>query len=341
MLSAMASRTHSESELRRLFAQIMLGVTGLSGVVGCGAHTTGSDGVNVTCGEEIALDGGLPDANTFVGADSGCCLPGNPNGNNPCCSYEPTAGQLSPAECTSICGQNFISCSVDSAGPRALVFCRYECIGGRRPQSYRSDGQGARSPGRYFASLATLERASVLAFRRMARELACHGAPRRLVKAAERAAREEVRHARGAASLAKRFGARPAGFEADVRGERTLEEIATENAVEGCVLETYGALVAAWQARAAADPAVRAHMVRIAREETGHAALAWKTAAWARGRLGRDARKRVEAAREKALRSLVDEVARARVDAEVGRIAGVPDARHAASLVKGLAAALS
>src|SRR3989442_1726027 len=50
--------------------------------------------------------------------------------------------------------------------------------------------------GGYFATMASLEAASVGAFRALRTELRAHGAPRALVRAAERAARDEIRHAR-------------------------------------------------------------------------------------------------------------------------------------------------
>jgi hypothetical protein len=210
---------------------------------------------------------------------------------------------------------------------------------GRRPAGLICGASDGNVFGTYFASLAQPEAASVPAFRRMARELSRFGAPRRLVKAAERAAREEVRHARGAASLAKRYGAKRASFTADVRGERSLEAFATENAIEGCVRETYGALVATWQAREASDPLVRAHMARIAKEETTHAALAWRADAWARGKLAKDARARVEAARRSAARRLIDDVATAPDDA-LTAVAGVPTALVARRLACDLVASL-
>jgi hypothetical protein len=241
-----------------------------------------------------------------------------------------------------LCGfpyQEPIDCTVTSEGPPAVIFCQIACVGGRRPASFQSEATGRSSPGHYFASLAQLEAASVPAFRRMARELSRFGAPRRLVKAAERAAREEVRHARGAASLAKRYGAKRAAFTADLRGERSLEAFAAENAIEGCVRETYGALAATWQAREASDPLVRAYMARIAKEETTHAALAWRADAWARGRLAKDARARVEAARAKAARDLIDEMG-ITPDGEVTAIAGVPSGPIARRLACDLVASL-
>jgi hypothetical protein len=76
--------------------------------------------------------------------------------------------------------------------------------------------------------------------------------------------------------------------------------LAAENAVEGCVREAFGALVAHWQAERAGDPVVRAAKKRIARDETRHAALAFEVDAWAQGRLDAPARKRVSDARARA-----------------------------------------
>jgi hypothetical protein len=56
--------------------------------------------------------------------------------------------------------------------------------------------------------------------------------------------------------------------------------------VEGCVRETYGALVAMHQAETAGDSDVRALMTDIAQDEMNHAALAWRIDAWAATKLG-------------------------------------------------------
>ena len=149
-----------------------------------------------------------------------------------------------------------------------------------------------------------LEAASVDAFRHLRRELIAHGAPRRLVRAAERAARDEVRHARMTRALATRYGGEVIAPRVEPRPVRNLEAVAIENAVEGCVREAFGALIACFQAAAARDPVIRAAMARIARDETRHAALAFEVDAWLRGKLGGSARARVEAARDRALGEL-------------------------------------
>jgi hypothetical protein len=221
-----------------------------------------------------------------------------------------------------------------------VVQCEQICLG-RRPEGFVGDAPGCRTAlGAYFEQSAQLEAASVPAFRRMARELARFGAPRRLVRAAERAAREEERHARGAAALARRFGGKRGAFEAQARGARSLEEFTLENAVEGCVRETYGALVATWQASAAIDPNVRAHMKRIAKEETSHAALAWRTDAWARTKLTAAARARIDAARARASQDLVEQSGTP-IPAALANVAGVPDAALAKRFATELATRLA
>lgn len=154
------------------------------------------------------------------------------------------------------------------------------CAIGRRPAGLvEMDASCTDLVGAFFARAAQLEAASVDAFRVLQRELRAHGAPRGLLARATRAANDEIAHARMTAAIARRFGGRFAKPRVEPREVRSLEEIALENATEGCVNETYGALVATFQARVAGDPRVRAAMARIARDETRHAALARDVAA--------------------------------------------------------------
>lgn len=134
--------------------------------------------------------------------------------------------------------------------------------------------------GRYFAQVAGLEAAAVDAFERMAAELQVLGAPVELVHA-RASAEDERRHTRDMGALAERFAVKPAVHEAQQFALRGLFEVgALENAVEGCVRETYGAVVGHHQARHAQDPVVRAGMARVAEDETRHAALSWAVAEW-------------------------------------------------------------
>jgi hypothetical protein len=62
--------------------------------------------------------------------------------------------------------------------------------------------------------------------------------------------------------------------------EIRLLEVAVENAVEGCVRETFGVAVAMIRAERAGDKQVRRAMRSIARDEMQHAELSWAVARW-------------------------------------------------------------
>lgn len=178
------------------------------------------------------------------------------------------------------------------------------CVIGRRPEGFSTKAKPT-TLGEYFANAAELEAASVPAFRRLARELRAHGAPTELVDRAKAAALEEVRHARGVRALARRFGATAKSPRVGKLGIRSLVDIAIENAHEGCVRETFGALVATFQARRATDPEIATAMANIADDETEHAALAWDVAAWLDTRLDDAGRNAVLGARREAFTEVV------------------------------------
>ncbi|MDC0670585.1 hypothetical protein [Nannocystis radixulma] len=120
---------------------------------------------------------------------------------------------------------------------------------------------------------------------------------------------------------------------------RTLLAIAVENAVEGCVRETWAALVAAHQARWAAHPAVRSVYRTIAADEARHAELAWAIDSWLSGQLDADGRARVVQARRTAADALAAHLATATDAPELAAL-GLPAARVAAELFAGLDSAL-
>ncbi len=213
--------------------------------------------------------------------------------------------------CDSLCPDHRTNCEITSvSGNQATLSCHYDCTG-RVPAGYcPPDAPQAATLGAHFARMAALEAASIVAFRSLARELATHRAPVSLVRACRRAARDEVRHARATSALARAHGATVLVGRVEAQGPRSIEAMALENAVEGCVRETFGALVAHWQAREARDPRVRAAMKRIARDETRHAALSWSIDAWARTRIDRVARARIDQARTGAVRALATTGAR-------------------------------
>ena len=137
------------------------------------------------------------------------------------------------------------------------------------------------------------------------------------------------------ALLAHRFGATPAKVEVAPQHARTPFDIALENAVEGCVRETYGALVAEYQARTAADPEIRSVLRRIARDEARHARLSHDVAAWLEPRLSSDERAAIARARADAIADLRAAVLHPPAD-EVARLAGMPKPRDARALLDAL-----
>jgi rubrerythrin len=224
----------------------------------------------------------------------------------------------------------------------ALTFECLECIGGggRRPVGLRRRRPSPASDAisAYFARMAHDEAASVHAFVRMQDELSRFCAPSGLVRAAERAACDERRHARMMDRRA-RASATPAAVARVARATpRSLEAVARENAVEGCVHETFGALLLRWQASHAGDLSLRRLFARVAIDETRHAALSWEVARWAERHLDARARARVRGARSRALRTLRTKLER--VDVAACAVLGQPRRADAIALLEGMIASL-
>ncbi|UQA55369.1 ferritin-like domain-containing protein [Polyangium aurulentum] len=205
------------------------------------------------------------------------------------------------------------------------------CVGRRPAGLSQSEGRGTSTVGAFFANVARLEAASVYAFEALEEELLHHGAPAELVERARMARQDEVRHARVMQRVSARHGGRFEEPRVEKRPVRSLEEIAIENAAEGCVRETFGALVGMWQAEFARDGDVRRVMKRIAEDETRHAELSWAVDAWARQRLSPEAWARVEEARREALVEIAAEAERG-YDDELVEIAGMPTQEAAVRL---------
>lgn len=213
---------------------------------------------------------------------------------------------------------------------------RPNCTIGRRPPGlHLAPPVGASALGWHFANATQLESAAVHAFVRLFHELDAHGAPHHLRVRAVVGAAEEVCHARSTLALARRFGGHPRRPVVSATATRSLAELSTDNAVEGCVRETFGALLAHRQARRAKDPWIAAELATIAEEETRHAELSWELDAWAKRRLGRSDRQRLVEARRAAARTLIAEQC-IPVAPVLEVAAGLPSAEEAAELAQGL-----
>jgi hypothetical protein len=255
------------------------------------------------------------------------------------CIAADTGANVFPLDCSQVCGSGASQCPIlqDDAG--FVLTCVTGCVG-RLPDGYElTRVAGDNAVNRWFAEVAQLEAASVHAFEILEHELAAHGAPARLVRRARRAADDEVRHARSMRKLAIEGGAPAEAPRIFARRVRSLESMAIENAVEGCVRETFGALLATWQSGAAGNVRFRSAMARIARDETRHAELAWEVARWAEPRLGRAGRRRAAAARRSAFDALESHLSKA-PDPALVRDVGLPLPAKALAMARGLRANL-
>ena len=219
----------------------------------------------------------------------------------------PTLGTPSADECATLCTEETpVACRTFLLEDMATmaVECTYPsmCGAGRRPRGLVVRG------GEMLARWAALEAASVDAFLWLERDLEHHGAPVLLRKACRRAAADEHRHARAMSRLARRAGARPCRVsQRPPSATRSLQALALENATEGCIGETWGALLARLASRSAPDEDVRAVMRQIADDEARHAAISGAIHEWLASRLSNTDRARIAAATQRRLRRLVRE----------------------------------
>ena len=236
----------------------------------------------------------------------------------------------------------FIDAATADTVDAGAVFVLCVCLsgGGRRPEGFRiRPARTTSALAGYFSQMARLEHASVRAFERMERELRGLAAPRSLLERTARAARDERVHAQSMTRLARRFGGRVRlpSRPRELR-PRTALAIARENLVEGCIRETYGALVMTWQAAHAKDAHVRRALTPIALDETRHAELSWAVAAFLDGALDPRARRRLGSIRSTAIQRLSTELTDP--PPELVAVAGVPTAAQAQTMLSALGSTL-
>jgi hypothetical protein len=213
---------------------------------------------------------------------------------------------------------------------------------GRRPSGFLvpAGSDRNRAAGAHFARVAELELAAVAAFAELELALSAHGAPPQLIERCRTARRDEVRHTVLMTELARRYGAVPESVRFVPKVSQTLLELARQNAREGTSRELYGAVVAAWQSRAASSADTRARFAEIARDEAEHAQLSLDLAAWLSEQLSEDERILVDHERERSFRALQLEL-REPVDDEVAHVAGLPNASEARRLLRATRAELT
>ena len=201
-----------------------------------------------------------------------------------CCYVVDSTYTCDEVECGGCYGRPYV---IERAAVTAPVIENRDWIlqGGPGPSLDGLTNEQRAQLAMFWSDNARAEHSSVAGFHRFALELMAHGAPAELLDAAQRAAVEELAHARICYTLASAYAGEPLGPGRMAIGESapiaaTLADLAVATLREGCMSETSAAWLASEIAERATDPAVRAAMRQIAIEEASHAELAWKTLRW-------------------------------------------------------------
>ncbi|HEY1954207.1 MAG TPA: hypothetical protein VGH28_01305 [Polyangiaceae bacterium] len=124
------------------------------------------------------------------------------------------------------------------------------------------------------------EHASVGEFARLSLVLLRLGAPAALVADLHRAALDEIAHAEACFSIASRFAGRavgPARLEVErAHDDASFESLVTRTLRDGCLGEAAAAIELAMRAQDEPDAEIAEALAKMARDEEGHAELAWR-----------------------------------------------------------------
>lgn len=353
----MRTRFQNEDDFKRWMRRLAIGVTASAPLISAGCGRVESNDISVIPNAQIVVarrgdagvDAGLPDAGRpdsgllDAGYDAG--LPdagpfdaGQWNVIYGCDGYAYNGfdggtwlfdggGLLDQQWCVMACPQNGLTLQGCQDENLEDLICWYQFCGvGRLTDGVQTRACGVGALGSELANMASHEAGAALAFAQLARELDRHGVSPQFSRRARRAAREEVRHAQLVGGLARAHGGQ-FSVTRPIDTGRTLEAIALENATEGCVRETLGALIGLHQSRHASDAAVRAVMAEVSRDELGHSAWSHALADQLDGQLSLAARRRVREAREQALASATRELCAAPSRA-IDSTLGLPDAER-------------
>jgi hypothetical protein len=233
----MHMRLRNARSLESLFHTIIV-VAGAAGACAvslssCGGKTSSDESAVCELAEDARV-GGCWQFNVALASGANAAACGLPEGD---------AGEAYNDRCAKFCGTNpggYVTCSYVTA--TNSVRCNVGCpVDGRRPPELVDAPTDRATLGAYLATMSFHEAASVDAFAILHEELHSHGAPRSILRALARARLDEIRHARRAGALARKFGSTPRRARVGRPPLRDLMTIALENAREGCARETLGA----------------------------------------------------------------------------------------------------
>ena len=174
---------------------------------------------------------------------------------------------------------------------------------GRRPLGYIDQNKHITTLGGFFAQTAQLEAASIISFVELAQLLTRWNAPKELIHRCLQAADDEYRHTRMFLALAQQFNEEPPPIVRE-KTSQDLFHVALNNAVEGCVFETWSALKAHHQAMRCKNPTLKKIYAMVAADETRHGQLAWDMHSWFMTQLSSKNQERIAIAHREALEYL-------------------------------------
>jgi hypothetical protein len=233
-------------------------------------------------------------------------------------TYLNDEGQLTEDSCSTLCQEEtgvyydyLCSCDYSGSDEQGMhpVTCEYTvcAVEGRGHGNIQklSTISGKNERARYFARAYHAEASSVAAFLQLRSELDLHNAPKELLERCSVAANEEVHHARMMAKMAKDCGNELPTLDFGELPHRSLFDLVLDNAIEGCIFESYSALKAHFQAQNAIDSGIRAIMKVIATDETKHAQLAWDIHQYLMSLLSSTEQQQIRIAQQQALKQLI------------------------------------
>jgi hypothetical protein len=130
---------------------------------------------------------------------------------------------------------------------------------------------------------AAAEHASVASFAQLTLDLMAFGAPPDLLADVQRAAIDEIEHAKIAFALATAFGGAavgPTALAARPGACHTLADLARTTFTDACVNESAASAQLSERAREVSDPTLKQLFATMGADEERHAELAWRIVAW-------------------------------------------------------------
>jgi hypothetical protein len=217
-----------------------------------------------------------------------CQTPEDECASNDDCQSNPNGSACSSNGSKRVCvqdncaiGRPFI---VDGGERLAPPAARTDWMADVTPELALVSARTKKKLGEYWTTIGQMEHASIAAFARFSLQLLALGAPPELIVRAQTAMADETHHARLAFALASAYLERAVGpGPLDMRGALTdisVEEVLRTVIVEGCIGETVAAMEAKEALTYVTDPTLRYVFGEIARDESQHAMLAWRTVGW-------------------------------------------------------------